>query len=134
MGTELLKALSETSAARRLSVLKRIGDRALYEGGYFAARLVNSMVDIDYYRSIGREAYQKLSVEHYQESLKRLFGEMSARFVDLASLLSEAAESGHHSPQSGLAELYERWVATGSRQLAERLRALGVLPVKPRDV
>ncbi|NOZ85178.1 MAG: hypothetical protein GXP49_02735 [Deltaproteobacteria bacterium] len=131
IGPELLKALAEKSAAKRLSILKRIGDRALYEGGYFAARLVDSVLDVDYYRAIGKDAYQVLAVEHYKQYLRRLFSELAARFKDLSILLGEAAESGHYSPQSNLADLYNRWIATGSRQLAERLRSMGILPVKP---
>ena len=133
LGPELLSALAEPDRPRRWTQLRNIGDRALYEGGYFAARLVDSIVDVEYYRSIGRDAYSHLSLEHRRAHLRALFGELSGRFAELSRLLAEAAESGHHSPGDAVTDLYERWLVTRSRLLADRLRALGVLPVAPRE-
>lgn len=133
LGPLLLSALAEPDRPRRFALLHTIGDRALYEGGYFAARLVDSMIDVNYYRAIGRDAFGLLSQEHRRAHLRALFGELAERFAELSRLLADAAESGHHSPGDSVTDLYERWLVTRSRKLADRLRALGVLPVPPQE-
>jgi hypothetical protein len=50
-----------------------------------------------------------------------------ARFVDV---LAEVGEQSGLSSQTDIMRLYEIWLRTGSRRAAERLRKLGIEPVR----
>jgi hypothetical protein len=54
------------------------------------------------------------------------FGEMSERFEELVDVLAEIAEMQELRSNRGLVRLYERYLHTGSRRVAELLRARGV--------
>ena len=122
----LADALERGGADQRAS-LKHIGDGALFVSGFFSDSLNRTLVDVDYYASIGGCAYQALSrVE--TDTLSPVFAELGDKFVEFADVLSEVSERTSCSSNGDLLRLYEKWLKTGSRRAGQLLVERGVVP------
>jgi hypothetical protein len=123
----LLKRALESQREERRRMLKKLGDTSLFVSGFFGDSLARSLVDVDYYIAMGGRAYDALSeTERGQGGRAALYAELAGRFPDLVDLLAEIAELSELSSNRGLVKLYERFLATGSQRVAERLRERGV--------
>lgn len=106
-------------------LLKKLGDRTLYISGFFSESLNRSLVDVDYYHSMGASAYKTLA--HHQESaLKTVFSEISDRFIDVVEVLIVISQDTFVKTDQGILRLYETYLRTGSTLAKEKLEALGV--------
>lgn len=106
-------------------LLKKLGDRTLYISGFFSESLNRSLVDVDYYHSMGASAYKTLA--HHQESaLKTVFSEISDRFIDVVEVLIVISQDTFAKTDQGILRLYETYLRTGSTLAKEKLEALGV--------
>jgi len=124
----LLGALSARSE-RRYQGLKRLGDTALFVSGFFGDSLARTAVDVDYYIAMGERAYGALSeAQRRPAGMAEVFGELADRFEAFVDLYAEIAELSDLRSNRGLVKLYERFLATGSERVAERLRERGVAP------
>lgn len=127
-----LDMLQAPNAQRREQRLRSLGDAALFVAGVFAESLNRKIVDVDYYASMGGAAYAQLAgslrASRKGGSSSGVFEELAARFVDYADALGEVAEHPEVRRHQDVLRLYERWLKTGSRRAAERLRALGIEP------
>lgn len=122
-------ALEARSIYDRITALRRMGDIALFISGLFARSLNRSLVDIDYYISMGGHAYGHLSDSNYRPataSLKHVFSELSRKFIDLMDVLSEVAETSNLGSNHDVLRLYEIWLKSGSRHAAEKLKLAGI--------
>ncbi len=79
-----------------------------------------------YYVAMGERAYGALASSRVPAGRAEVFGEMSERFEDFVDVLAEIAEMQELRSNRGLVRLYERFLHTGSRRVAEQLRARGV--------
>jgi len=119
----LLRAV-EADRRMRAAHLRRLGDTALFVSGFFGDSLARSLVDVDYYIAMGGRAYGALAdSERGQDAL---FEELSTRFGDFVDLFAEIAELSDLRSNRGLVRLYERFLATRSERVAQRLRERGV--------
>lgn len=127
-----LDTLHAPNAERREQHLRSLGDAALFVAGVFAESLNRKIVDVDYYASMGGAAYSQLAdslrASRKGGSFSGVFEELAARFVDYADALGDVAEHPEVRRHQDILRLYERWLKTGSRRAAERLRALGIEP------
>ena len=127
------EAHQEASPALRYQGLRHLGDTALFIAGMFPGVLHRKPVGIDYYIAMGGSAYGSASdlVErlNYSEDFSAVFLELGGQFALLVDVLSEVAENSNLNNQSDILELYEQWLQTGSRRLANKLRAAGIEPV-----
>lgn len=121
----LVKALQADRAARARE-LRRLGDTALFVSGFFGDSLARSLVDVDYYIAMGERAYGTLAGTERGPGLDRLYEELAGRFGDFVDLFAEIAELSDLRSNRGLLRLYERFLATRSERVADRLRARGV--------
>jgi hypothetical protein len=125
----------QASRFERARLLRTLGDTALFVSGFFSDRLSGKLVDLDYYRAMGGNAYGRLSLE--DESLGGLghevFGELAQRFMAFADLLQEISEASRLTTNASVVRLYERWQQTGSRRAAVLLSEQGINPVLPSD-
>lgn len=124
--------LQELSPERRARALRDLGDVALFVAGVFAESLNRKLVDVDYYAALGGGAYARLAgtlrgPEAGGKS-RDVFEELAAKFIDFADVLGEVAEYPEVRHHKDVLRLYERWLKTGSRRAAARLRALGIEP------
>jgi hypothetical protein len=131
LGEELLRARLESGAtrARRLHAL---GDRALFVSGFFGDSLRRSLVDLGYYREVGRAAYAHLASDLSHQTAvaiwPRLFEELADRFRDFVDVLAEVGDRARPRGATDLLRLFERYIETGSSRDRRRLVALGQLP------
>jgi hypothetical protein len=122
----------QSSRAERARLLRAMGDTALFISGFFADSMQGKLVDLQYYRAMGGQAYARLNQETASAFAPRVFDELSGRFVAFADVLWEVSETSRikAGPHSVL-QLYERWLQTGSRRSAELLANHGIAPVAP---
>ena len=119
----LLRALAEDRRAR-IAHLRRVGDTALFVSGFFGDSLARSLVDVDYYISLGERAYGALAAG--ERGHDPLFEELALRFEQFVDLFAEIAELSDLRSNRGLVRLYERFLATRSERVARKLRDRGV--------
>lgn len=126
----LLKEALEEQGPARVKALRRLGDTSLFVSGFFPDSLArrSSLVDVDYYISMGERAYDALggiAARHARE--QSVWEELSEKFALLVDLLNEVSERTLASTNAGLVRLYERFLKTGSSRLQNLLGAQGVL-------
>lgn len=114
---------SEPSTQKEL--LKKLGDRTLYISGFFSESLNRSLVDIDYYHSMGASAYRVLALNS-SSNLNSIFSEMSDRFLDFVEVFAVISQDAFVRTDKGILRLYETYLRTGSNLAKEKLQALGV--------
>ncbi len=124
------EAVQADSLHERRMLLRRLGDIALFVAGMFGPSLERKAVGLDYYINMGGGAYDWLS-----ESLTRTgagapvadtFGELASRFEELVDALDELAGNSCSRRQRDLLTMYGRWLRTGDKALANRMRRDGI--------
>ena len=125
----LLKEALEEAGPARVRLLRRLGDTSLFISGFFPDSLSgrSSLVDVDYYISMGGRAYDAVARHALERSL---WEELADKFRLLVDLLNEVSERTLASTDAGVLRLYERWMKTGSDRLATLLVRQGVIPRK----
>jgi hypothetical protein len=130
---DLYRLATEADSPReRDLLLQRLGDVALFVSGILPNSLARSLVDVDYYISMGASAYGCLSdlpdAVARVRALRSVFAQLSRRFVDFVDVLAETVEQGSPARQPDLMRLHALWARTGSRRLGRKLVELGVTP------
>lgn len=130
----LYKRAMEATPAERFTLLKNLGDMALYVAGYFVEFVESSMVDVDYYVAMGGSAYGNLSSmvgnRKNGESIAELYTQLAKHFTDLVDLLNEVADRqrDNSAKDKDLLRLYERWTRTKSVRIQRLLAERGMFP------
>lgn len=130
----LLKNANEATPAERVQRLKHLGDVALYVAGFFTDFVERSLVDVDYYISMGGSAYGNLSGlignQRHGDTFALLYKQMSLKFTDLVDVLNQIAERSQQksNTDADLLRLYDRWARTGSERIRKLLLERGLLP------
>ena len=106
--------------------LRQVGDLSLFISGFFSDSLRRSLVDVDYYVSLGGYAYGSLSQS--PDALSPIFAELSEKFTAFVDVLSEVSERASLTSDSDLLRLYEKWMRTGSRRNGDLLAEKGIVP------
>jgi hypothetical protein len=122
----LVEALQGDAVEQRHG-LRQVGDLSLFVSGFFSDSLRRSLVDVDYYVSLGGYAYGSLGRDA-GDPLAEAFEELSEKFASFVDVLSEVSERSALTSTSDVMRLYERWVRTGSRLAGELLIERGLLP------
>jgi len=127
-----LKSQAETYGRRAL-ILKYIGDTTLFLTGCFSDSFQRSLVDIDYYATLGRMSYRDLlelaSTRMAQWKLEDVFDELSEKYLQLMDVLAEVAVSDGPQKAADMLRVYERWLRTRSRRDETLLRQMGIIPL-----
>ena len=128
------EALSARTRVERLALLRRLGDVALFIAGMFARSLERALVDVDYYISMGGNAYASLSVTlpagRGAAGPGPVYAELAEKFQPCTDILSEVAEATGLVKDDNLLRLYEIWQKTGSPHALHKLRQAGIEPVQ----
>jgi hypothetical protein len=125
LGVTLLRALQGGGTEQRLG-LKHVGDVSLFIAGFFSDSLRRSLVDVDYYMSLGGHAYRSLAT--IDDTLAPVFEELSDRFGVFVDVLAEVSEQTGSTGDRDVLRLFERWLRTGSRRDGDRLADRGIVP------
>lgn len=122
-------AASQSRPADQARTWRELGDRALHSLGTERDRLeARSVVPLSYYEAMGRQGYRRLDEvmkRSFADAFGGLFTELAARFDAAVSALNRACEAAHRGDE--LDQLLEEWIATGSEEVARRLRLRGVV-------
>ncbi len=134
----LADASDAESVEHRNSILRRIGDVALFISGFFANSLATRAVDVDYYIYMGGSAYGSLS-EEVRGTLRgntfaTVFRELAQKFQVLVDVLNEVSEGAKDASEVDLLRTYEVWLKTGSRRAQAILKKNGVVPISGAGV
>ena len=137
--TLLLAEALDSAGSERFERLRALGDGVLYIRGFFSEHLENRGVELGYVSSVGARAYDGAATMLRRQSGEKssapdLFGELAERFDAFVVLVSGVADrivaqSGAGS-DGGVLKLYERWLRTGSNELAAALGQRGLVPVR----
>ncbi len=125
LGVQLARAMRSAGTGQHRG-LKQVGDVSLFISGFFSDSLRRSLVDVDYYMSLGGYAYRSLSTTDHR--LSPIFAELSNKFLLFVDVLSEVSERASLTNDSDVLRLYEKWVRTGSRRNGELLAERGIVP------
>jgi hypothetical protein len=133
--TTLVELHAQASAAPWAASITKwrcLGDRALLTLGFFRENLRRRAISGEYYAQMGATAYGSVSrrLRMPENSPHDVFAELADRFVPCTEVIAEVRAESCENTDGDIVRLYEEWLATGSPRLAERLRALGVVPVR----
>jgi hypothetical protein len=129
----LADALDAPTPEQRRFSLQRLGDVALFIAGFFADDLQDSVVDLDYYISMGGGAYSSLSIEScgtiHGRATGPIFAELGDKFPRFVDVLNDVSVQADSSSDSDVLRQYEIWLKTGSERAARLLRRQGIHPL-----
>jgi len=132
---ELRMRAQEQGGLRAVPTLRELGDKALYESGFFRPSIQRRAVSVDYYLSMGAAAYDQLSgllrIPGAGCGLDTIYAELAGRFEVCSEVLQNVRDALRAHTHSDILRLYEEWVTTGSHRAADRLQELGVIPMRP---
>lgn len=118
----------QTGGAQQREGLRRVGDASLFLAGFFSDSLRRSLVDVDYYVSLGGYAYGSLG-QRDDDGCAEIFQELAEKFVDYVDVLGEVSErTAVSSGNAELLRLYEKWLRTGSPRNGRLLVERGIVP------
>ena len=129
----IYKRAREADSIERISILKDLGDGALYTAGFFVESIQSSVVDVDYYITMGGHAYSSLGnlVSGYARgnTFSQIYREMAHAFPSLVTVLNVVSEGSREtrSEDAELLKLYERWLETKDPRLYQQLLEKGLL-------
>ena len=126
LGIRLAKAL-QAGGSRQRDGLRRVGDTSLFISGFFCDSLTHSLVNVDYYISLGECAYSSLARQS-DERLSEVFDELAEKFSGFVDVLGEVSERTGLTSNTDLLRLYERWLRTKSRRSGDLLVKQGIVP------
>jgi hypothetical protein len=110
--------------------LRRLGDTALFMAGFFPDSLARKPVDVDYYIRMGGTAYGALADRSRSaaqgKALAGVFAELERKFAAFVEVIGEISDLARHYTSRDILRLYERWLATGSPRVRNKLDELGV--------
>jgi hypothetical protein len=125
LGVMLVRALN-AGGSRQRQDLQHVGDVALFISGFFSDSLRGSLVDIDYYMSLGGRAYASLgTIDH---ALSPTFAELAEKFAEFVDVLADVSDHTSLAGRQDVLRIYERWVRTGSRRDGDLLVERGLVP------
>lgn len=124
---ELMLRASNATPRQRTDLLRKLGDSALYIGGFFGPSLQRKIVDIDYYIDMGTTAYSSLAKEIDDDIYARAFSEISLRFTDFVDVFTWMSQKSI-DPQSDVFRQMDVYSKTGSSLILEQLSEQGIYP------
>ena len=116
----------------KAELLRKLGDRTLYISGFFGDSLSRKIVDIDYYADIGGAAYASLAHCTREDTLAKVYGTFSERFLEFVDVLTYISHHSFIKSDESILRLYDRYMRTGSALAKEKLVEMGVLTL-PQD-
>ena len=129
----LYKRALEAEVLERISLLKDLGDLSLYVSGFFVEYIERSLVDINYYMSMGGNAYKSLGDlmgrQRSGRSVADVYRELADRFEHLVNVLNRVSDSSRErsNGDAELLKLYGRWLETGDPRLHKQLLEKGLV-------
>lgn len=129
----MLKDALEAPPAKKLRIFKSMGDVSLYVSGYFQDFFNRKAYDINYYITLGSDAYANVATllrqKHGDQGLASIYHQLSQKFETLVDVVAQVSDSnGTHDNHNTLA-LYDRWSRLKSDRLRRLLEKRGINPI-----
>ena len=121
-------ALMEAGAlatGNQFRLYKKIGDVSLFVSGLFLNALARSMLDLDYYKTIGEKGYHLAHTVSAEQTLKETFLDLSLNFLSYIEILHHVSTVIGLSGNKNLLYIYDQWIKTQSEFFERILRARG---------
>ncbi len=123
-------AVGAPTRSERCGSLQRLGDAALFMAGFFPDDLGRSVVDMDYYISMGGNAYSSLSAETRGTVRGQAFGfvfaELGEKFQQFVDVLNDVCDQAAANSDTDVLRQYEIWLKTGSNRACRLLQQQGI--------
>ncbi|TVQ79438.1 MAG: hypothetical protein EA369_04715 [Bradymonadales bacterium] len=126
---DILAEAMAADSARRVSILRRLGDTSLMMSGYFREALNRRGMKQSYYAQMGESAYSHLSD---LSETKNVFIELADGFQVVADLLAVISESLRIQEYNAL-ELLKFYSSSKSDFAREKLKEQGIIPMIPKE-
>ena len=137
----LLEEAYAAAGRERFERLRTLGDAVLYTSGFFADHLQTRGVELGYVSAMGARAYggaatmlRSPRAASPGESVPELFEELADKFKRFAEVLATLADGMYansaQTSDTNALKTYERWLKTGSTQLAAALTERGMFPTR----
>lgn len=126
LAVRLTRALQSGGSEQRAR-LRSLGDFSLFMSGFFSDSFRRSLVDVDYYVSMGEYAYGSLG-RRDEDTFSEVFTELANKFVGFTDVLADISERTALASHTDVLRLYEKWLRTGSGRDGQRLIERGILP------
>ena len=126
LAVRLIRALQSGGSEQRTR-LRSLGDFSLFMSGFFSDSFRRSLVDVDYYVSMGEYAYGSLA-RLDEDRFSEVFTELANKFVGFTDVLADISERTALASHTDVLRLYEKWLRTGSTRDGQRLVERGILP------
>ncbi len=123
-----LKAIQETTDALGSYKLRSVGERALYQVGFFSEALKRKLIGLDFYIQIGTSAYSGL----YQKTQSPVFEEISFKFSSYVDLFMGISQKVNLQNQADVLTLFDHLNERDSKKAEQDLINLGIVPVKSK--
>lgn len=129
---ELRQRAANAPFADAVSLWRRMGDSSLIAVGFFREQLERRKLSPAYYREMGRSAYGVLArlLRDPSGDAPDVFGELADRYETCTEVIAEVRDETRECNATDIVRLYEEYLATGSPRVGERLRQLGVIPMR----
>lgn len=129
---ELHHRAAHAPPGEAVTLWRRVGDSSLVATGFFRENLERRRISRAYYERMGSAAYNALGrmLSAGKGGFSEIFSELAARYHACSEVIAEVRDEARERSDADILRLYEEWVATDSPRVAERLRALGVVPIR----
>ena len=135
----MLKHALESPPSMQLKLYKLLGDTSLYISGYFQDYFNRKAFDLDYYVTLGSQAYSHVAglvKSPQQKQFRDIYLALSENFPLLVEVVAEVSEQSGLQDNSDLLALYDRWSRSQSERLRKKLvdRGIDPVPSNTRDI
>lgn len=111
---------------QRHTLLRRLGDSALFMGAWFAVLYQRKGIGKDYFIGMGTAAYDYLADHALHQ--RAVFKELAINLPGLMNLVSRVLCREENLSAEEIFQLYKRWLSSKDEVLHQQLQALGILP------
>ncbi len=93
LGIRLLESAS-MSISKQKRILREIGDLSLFVCGYFSESLINKLVNVNYYREVGKISYMRLNkIIPYAYEESRFYEKLAIDIESAITILNIASKN-----------------------------------------
>jgi hypothetical protein len=126
------KRALESPPEQQARILRGLGDTSLYVAGYFQDFFNRKVYDVEYFVSLGSQAYSNLSflLEERDDSFASTYKTLGELFTDLVEVVAEISDTLGTSDPANILAIYDRWTRNqGSLRLRRKLEETGIIPI-----
>lgn len=130
----ILKHALEAPPMQKLRIYKYLGDTSLYLAGFFQDYFNRKAYDIDYYISLGSQAYDNVSSimrdQHADRHFTAMYNDLARKFDNLVDVVAEVSQTpADQQKVVNILAVYDRWTRNNSERLRKLLEKSGIHPI-----